>query len=156
MDISCPRGPLAFTAHTVDWAHPASQDAEAMPHQGHCRGRFLPSPGQAPWRFHLQRPPWISHFPWERAWGSPHQIQGARHQLLPTWCPHCPLASPRGTICLSCHCLVLHALPSWSPPWAPAACRPAHLPDPSGNQNPVLGTAAVSGRVPPCLAQGHP
>jgi len=94
MDVFRPQGSSGFHCHTVDWAPLASQAAEATPQQGYLRGSFPPSPGQAPWWFHLQHPPWISRFPGERAQGSPHQIQGVRHQLQPTWCPDCPLASP--------------------------------------------------------------
>ena len=53
MDVSHPNGPLAFTAHMVGLAHPASQGAEVMPQQGHRRGRLPAPPGQAPWWFHL-------------------------------------------------------------------------------------------------------
>lgn len=148
--------PVAFTTLKVGRAPPASQAAEATPQQGHRRGSFPPPPGRAPGRFYLQRPPWISRFPGERPQGSHHRIQGARRQLLPTWCPRCPLASPRGTICSSCRRRVLRALPSWSRPRAPAARRPARLPDPAGSRKTVLGTPAARGRDPPCLAQGRP
>lgn len=101
-------------------------------------------------------PPGISHFPWERAWGSPHQIQGPDISFFPTWCPHRPLASPRGTICLSCHCLVLHAPPLMESSMGPSVCRPAHLPDPTGIRTQSLGQQRSLAEFPHVLLRVTP